>query len=59
MEAIRPTKRRMVEISPNSKFASIEDIHKAQLLLGRAENGPDESDGSENGTVTSDCIEVS
>ena len=38
IDTIRPRKRKKVELSPNSKFANIEDIHRAQLAVGEAES---------------------
>jgi len=58
LEAARPKKRRKVKTSPNSKFANIEAIRRAQIEAGEVENEPDESDGSEIPGDEADCIIV-
>jgi len=55
LEASRPKKRRKVRTSPNSKFANIEAIYKAQEEATGIQNEGEESDTS---NVEADCIEV-
>ena len=58
IDTIRPRKRKKVDLSPNSKFANIEDIHRAQLAVGEVENGLDEESDSESLSEASSCIRV-
>jgi 4-hydroxybenzoate polyprenyltransferase len=58
VEAGRRRKRRKVQTSPNSKFANIEAIYKAQVEAGEAENNPDESSESDIPSEAGDCIVV-
>ncbi|MDB5910656.1 MAG: transposase [Massilia sp.] len=58
VEAAKRRKRRMVRTSPNSKFANIEAIHRAQVEAGEAENSPDESSESDIPSETGSCIVV-
>ncbi len=37
LDALRPKKRRKVEVSPNSRFAEIRGIQRAQIAAGREE----------------------
>ncbi|KAK2746107.1 DUF300 domain-containing protein [Colletotrichum kahawae] len=48
VDASRARKRKKVRISPNSKFADIEAIRRAQTEAGELENSTDESSESEN-----------
>ena len=41
---LEPRKRRKVRTSPNSKFANIEKIYKAQMEAGDRQNVPLDSD---------------
>jgi hypothetical protein len=45
VQQLEPRKRRKVRTSPNSKFASIEDIYRAQVADGERESIPVDSDG--------------
>ena len=58
LEVVKPKKRKKVKTSPNSKFANIGAIHRAQLEA----NGPviitDESEDSDQSTDEEDCIQV-
>ena len=47
-----------MDLSPNSKFANIEDIHRAQLAVGEAESGLDEESDSESLSEAGSCIRV-
>lgn len=58
VEAGKARKRKKVKTSPNSKFADIEAIYKAQVEAGEAENGPDESSESDIPSETGSCIIV-
>ena len=44
VQQLQPRKRRKVQTSPNSKFAGIEDIYKAQIAAGDRQDIPLESD---------------
>ncbi|KAF6825092.1 transposase [Colletotrichum plurivorum] len=56
LEAAKPRKRRKVKMSPNSKFADIEAIHKAQLESGDIEAVEVESDASSEPEIIQECI---
>ena len=58
VESIRPRKKKKVQISPNSKFADIEAIHKAQIEAGEKKDGTAESSGPELPSELEDCIIV-
>ena len=58
IETIKPRKRKKVDLSPNSKFANIEDIHRAQLAVGEIESGLDEESDSESLSEAGSCIRV-
>ena len=45
-------------VDPNTVFASIEQVHKAQVEVGRIEEGIDEESGSESGISEVSCIVV-
>ena len=57
LEAARPRKRRKVDLSPNSRFATIEDIQRTQMAVGEAEITSDEESDSEISEAGS-CIVV-
>ena len=54
----KPRKRKKVDLSPNSKFANIEDIYRAQLAVGEAESGLDQESDSESLSKAGSCILV-
>ncbi|KAL0929365.1 transposase [Colletotrichum truncatum] len=58
VEAGMVRKRRKVQMSPNSKFANIEAIHKAQIEAGEIEDSSDESSEPELPIKTGDSITV-
>ncbi|KAI1855983.1 uncharacterized protein JN550_013924 [Neoarthrinium moseri] len=58
LEAVRPRKRKKVELSPNSKFANIEDIYKAQIAAGEVETSLDEESDGESTSSIASCIVV-
>ena len=58
MERARLSKRKKVHVDPNNQFASIEDIHKAQIAAGRIEDIVDEESGSESTNSEASCIVV-
>ena len=58
VEAGRARKRKKVKLSPNSKFADIEAIHKAQLEAGEIEDNTAESSESELLSEIGSCIIV-
>ena len=47
-----------VKTSPNSKFASISDIRRAQIAAGEAINEKDDEERSIYSDSTLDCIEI-
>jgi hypothetical protein len=47
-----------VELSPQSKFANIEDIRRAQIAAGDVENSSSKSSGSDIPSKAEDCIIV-
>ena len=58
LEAARPKKRRKVKTSPNSKFANIEDIQKAQREAREVDIENEASDIASLSDSTLDCIEI-
>jgi hypothetical protein len=58
LEAMRPRKRARVRTSPNSKFANIEAIQKAQQEANGVEIEDDEAEGSDASSIEGSCIEV-
>ena len=58
IEAARPRKRKRVETSPNSKFADIEAVHRAQLEVGEVIDSTDEFSESELSSEEGSCIVV-
>ncbi len=58
VEAGRARKRKKVNLSPNSKFANIEAIQRAQLEAGEAVDKPDESSESDLPSELGSCIIV-
>ena len=58
IETIRPRKKKKVQISPNSKFADIETIYKAQIEAGEKTDGMVESRDPELPSEQEDCIIV-
>jgi DDE superfamily endonuclease len=58
LEAARPKKRKSVRTSPNSKFVSIEAIHKAQNEANGVEIEEDEGEESTASESEKSCIEV-
>ncbi|KAK8121468.1 transposase [Apiospora kogelbergensis] len=58
LDLAKPRKRKRVELSPNSKFATIEDIQKTEETINEALIGESDSDTSSVSTVTLDCIIV-
>jgi 4-hydroxybenzoate polyprenyltransferase len=58
VEAGRARKRRKVQTSPNSKFANIEAIYRAQLEVGEAGDNPIESSESDLSSEAGECIVV-
>ncbi|KAF4485948.1 hypothetical protein CGGC5_v005867 [Colletotrichum fructicola Nara gc5] len=58
VDASRARKRKKVKMSPNSKFADIEAIRRAQIEAGELESSTDESSESENPSDSESCIVV-
>lgn len=58
LEAARPSKRKKVVMDPNDVFASIEQIHQAQIAAGRIEGSVAEESGSECAESDASCIVV-
>ncbi|KAJ3552019.1 hypothetical protein NPX13_g11219 [Xylaria arbuscula] len=57
-EAAIPRKRKKVELSPQSKFASIEDIRRGQIAAGDVVDASSDSIGSDLTSEAEDCIVV-
>ena len=58
LEVARPSKRKKVVMDPNSVFASIEQIHQAQIDAGRIKDPVAEESGSESVESEGSCIVV-
>ena len=58
LEATAKTRRKKVVPDPNSVFANIEDIHRAQVEAGRIEDTSAEESGSESSESEASCIVV-
>ena len=58
LDLSKPRKRKRVELSPNSKFATIEDIQKTEETINEALIGESDSDTSSISTAALDCIIV-
>ncbi|KAM4067331.1 DDE superfamily endonuclease [Hirsutella rhossiliensis] len=58
LEAVRPKKRKKVETSPNSRFANIEAIRRAQSAVNKADNGEPDVNDSKVSEIDEDCIVV-
>jgi 4-hydroxybenzoate polyprenyltransferase len=58
LEVARPSRRKKVVTDPNSVFASIEDIHRAQIDAGRIDDPVAEESGSESAESEVSCIVV-
>ena len=58
LKHLRPKKKRKVQTSPNSKFATIRAIREAQIAAGerQIESVESESEGESESTIS--CIEV-
>ena len=54
----QPQKKRKVELSPNSKFATIDDIMRAQQEVSGAINSVIKESEAESIVVEEDCIIV-
>ena len=55
---LEPKKRRKVQTSPNSKFAGIEAIRRAQIEAGDRQIEAEDSESSEDSASTFSCIEI-
>ena len=58
LEVAGPSKRKKVVTDPNSVFASIEQIHQAQIDAGHIEDPVAEESGSESAESDGSCIVV-
>jgi hypothetical protein len=58
LDSGRARKRKRVQINPNSKFADIEAIYKAQVEAGEVNDRLDESSESGLSSEGEDCIVV-
>jgi hypothetical protein len=56
LEKARPRKRMKVRTSPNSKFADISDIRRAQIAAGEAINTEEDKEEGNESDSTLDCI---
>ena len=58
LEGSTTVKRKRVAPDPNQKFVNIEQIHRAQVAVGRVENQVVEESSSESSDEADDCIVV-
>ena len=58
VEELKPKKRRKVRTSPNSKFAGIKAIRRAQIEAGNSEIKAEDFDISIDSVSTLSCIEL-
>jgi hypothetical protein len=58
LDQLQPRKKRRVQTSPNSRFADIQAIQRAQIAAGDQEIVAIESDSAGDSEATEDCIEV-
>ena len=58
LEKAKPKKRKKVKTSPNSKFAGIEAIYKAQIAAKEARTEEEEGEIANLSDSTLDCIEI-
>ena len=58
LEGTATVRRRKVVPDPNMRFVNIEQVHRAQVAVGRAEDITDEESGSESPEAVEDCIVV-
>ena len=58
LKHLRPKKKRKVQTSPNSKFATIRAIREAQIAAGERQIKSVESESEEESKSTVSCIEV-
>ena len=59
LEASTTVKRKRVVPDPNQLFVNIEQVHKAQVAVGRIEDLPAEESRSESPEVVRECIVIS
>jgi 4-hydroxybenzoate polyprenyltransferase len=58
LEQLRPRKKRKVQTSPNSRFATTRAIREAQIAAGERQIEPVESESDGDSESTISCIEV-
>jgi hypothetical protein len=58
LEVARPSRRKKVVTDPNVQFATIEQIHQAQIEAGRIVEPMVEESESESTESEASCIEV-
>ena len=58
LEQLQPKKRRKVQTSPNSKFATTCDIRRAQIAARGRQIASVESESEGDSDSTESCIEV-
>jgi len=58
LEKVRATKRRKVEIDPNTQFANIKTIRAAQKAVGRKPVKDSDSEEEDDSSDVLSCIEV-
>jgi hypothetical protein len=56
LEKARPRKRMKVRTSPNSKFADISDIRRAQIAAGDVQSREEDKEEGNKSSSTLDCI---
>ncbi|KAJ6437529.1 tyrosinase [Purpureocillium lavendulum] len=56
LPAVKPKKRKRVETSPNSRFADIEAVQRAQAEVNAAEKGDTDGTEDEISEIGDDCI---
>ena len=58
LEEMRARKRKKVEEDPNTTFANIQTIRKAQRAVGRPTEESEDTEEAEDSEDIEDCIEV-
>lgn len=57
-EALRPRKRKRVDLSPNSRFANIQDIQRTHMAVSELKNNKNEESDIESVSESGSCIIV-
>ena len=56
LELLKSKKKKKVDIDPNTKFAGIKAIRKAQLAASAGKEGSNQSDATEDDETLENCI---